>query len=92
MAYYKAQWAYRSALWPEPITEGKILDLTDEQVAALNADSPGVVKPIDLVEKAEPKPEPEPEPEPEERAMDEAPKTMAKRTPARKRRRSIDED
>jgi len=86
MAFYKAQWAYRSALWPEPITEGKILDLTDEQVAALNADSPGVVKPIDLVEKAEPKPEPE------ERAMDEAPKTMAKRTPARKRRRSIDED
>ena len=88
MAFYKAQWAYRSALWPEPITEGKILDLTDEQVAALNADSPGVVMPIDLVEKAEPKPEPEPE----ERAMDEAPKTMAKRTPARKRRRSIDED
>ena len=86
MAFYKVQWRYRSALWPEPLTEGQILQLTDEQAAMLNRDSTGVVAPIDLVEKAEPKPEPE------ERAMDEAPKTMAKRTPARKRRRSIDED
>ena len=90
MAFYKVQWRYRSALWPEPLTEGQILQLTDEEAAMLNRDSTGVVAPIDLVEKVEPKPEPEPEPE--ERAVDEAPKTMAKRTPARKRRRSIDED
>lgn len=84
MAFYKAQWDYRSALWPEPIKAGQILDLTDEQAAMLNRDSAGVVKPIELVEKTEPTPEPELEPE---RAVDEAPMTMAKRTPARKRRR-----
>ena len=86
MAFYKAQWAIRTAAWPEPIEAGKILDLTDEQAAMLNRDSPGVVKPIELAEVDD-------KPKPKERAVDEAPKTTARRSVPRKRARGkSDED
>lgn len=91
MGFYKATRRYRSDLWPEPIEAGNILQLTDEQAAMLNGDSPGVVEPIELVEKKD-EPKPKAEPEPEARAVDEAPKTTARRGPGRKRARTVSED
>lgn len=81
MAWYKAQWSYRSSLWHEPIEAGKILDLTEEQAAMLNADSPGVVKPVTMAEV---------EDKPKARVVEEPPKTTAKTSPAR-RAKSSDE-
>lgn len=81
MAWYKAQWPYRSSVWPEPIEAGQLLNITDEQAAMLNADSPGVVVPTKVAEvKDEPKPEPK-----AERAVDEPPRTMTRRVAPNKR-------
>jgi len=76
MPFYKATRRYRSALWPEPIEAGNILTLTEEQAAMLNVDSPGLVEPIELVEK--------PVVEPKVRAVEEPPLTMAKRLPRKR--------
>lgn len=77
MPFYKATRRYRSALWPEPIEAGNILTLTEEQAAMLNVDSPGVVEPVELVEK--------PKAEPKARIIEEPPQTTAKRSPRGKR-------
>jgi len=83
MGWYKAQWAYKSSLWPEPITAGKLLDITDEQAAMLNADSPGVVVAVKVAEvKDEPKAEPK-----AERAVDKPPRVMARKAAPSKRAR-----
>jgi len=81
MAWYKAQWAYRSDLWPEPIAEGAVLDVTDDQAAMLNRDSPGVLKPVKMVED---KPKPKPKEQPKARVVEEPPKTTAKRSPRKR--------
>ena len=87
MAWYKAQWAYRSDLWPEPIAEGAVLDVTDDQAAMLNRDSPGVLKPVKMAEvddKPKDKPKPKAEDKPKARVVEEPPKTTAKRSPRKR--------
>ena len=76
MPFYKATRRYRSAMWPEPIAEGDILSLTEVQAAMLNGDSPGLVEPVELVEK------------PKARVVEEPPLTMAKRLP---RKRTVED-
>jgi len=80
MGWYKAQWDYRSDLWPEPIAEGVILQITDEQAAMLNSDSPGVVEPVKMAEV-----EDKPKSEPKARVVEEPPKTTAKKSPRRRK-------
>ena len=80
MPFYRATRRYRSALWPEPIEAGNILTLTEGQAAMLNVDSPGLVEPIELVEKSKA----EPVVEPKVRAVEEPPQTMAKRLPRKR--------
>jgi hypothetical protein len=75
MAWYKVQWNYRSGLWPEPLEKDRVLDITDEQAAALNADSPGVVEPVKMVED---------KPKPKARVVEAAPKTTAKKSPVKR--------
>jgi len=83
MPFYKATRRYRSAMWPEPIAEGDILSLTEVQAAMLNGDSPGLVEPIELVEKPKARVVEEPA-----RVVEEPPLTMAKRLP---RKRTVED-
>jgi hypothetical protein len=70
-------------MWPEPIAEGDILSLTEVQAAMLNGDSPGLVEPIELVEKPPVQVVEEPA-----RVVEEPPLTMAKRLP---RKRTVED-
>jgi hypothetical protein len=57
MRWYRAQWAYSGAAWPEPILADGIIRATVETAAWLNRRSPGILVAFDP---DPPKPEPEP--------------------------------
>jgi len=48
MAHYTANWDYRAAWWPEPVTAGQLLDLTEDQADAFERDSPGILEPVEI--------------------------------------------